>query len=246
MKFVFVFHLIALFTTTRPARAQLRLDSESGGVLGTSYNVVRIPNTGGTRFDLARELTAKPKLFFRARLGYTLANRHTISALYAPLTVRYDGSFGQTINYNNAVFPAGQPVTAFYQFNSYRLTYRYDFVARERWRVGLGLTGKIRDANVRLTDQQRDTNFDNVGFVPLLNFYVAYRPATRWTLLLEGDALGSRFGRAEDIFAGIAYRVANGVGLKAGYRVVEGGANVESIYNFTWINYAAVGLIIQP
>lgn len=237
--------LALLFTAALPARAQLRIDLESGAVLGTNYNDVRIPNAGGTLFDLSDELTAKPKIFFRARLGYTFANRHTVSALYAPLTVRYDGDFGQNVNYNGVVFPAGRPVTAYYQFNSYRLTYRYDFVARERWRVGLGLTGKIRDANVRLTDEQRDTNFDNFGFVPLLNFYVAFRPTPNWTLLLEGDALGSRQGRAEDVFAGAAYQLSKSIGLKAGYRVVEGGANVETIYNFTWINYASVGAIIQ-
>lgn len=241
------FYVLTLYllATALPLRAQLRIDVESGAVLGTNYNEVRIPNAGGTRFDLAQEFSAKPSVFFRARLGYTFANRHTVSALYAPLTVRYKGDFGQDVNYNGVVFPAGQPLTAYYQFNSYRLTYRYDFVARERWRIGLGLTGKIRDANVRLTDEQRDTNFDDFGFVPLLNFYAAFRPSPNWTLLLEGDALGSQQGRAEDVFAGAVYQLSNGVGLKAGYRVVEGGANVETIYNFTWINYASVGAIIQ-
>lgn len=243
-RIIYVSTLYVLITAL-PVRAQLRIDLESGAVLGTNYNEVRIPNAGGTRFDLAREFRVKPNVFFRGRLGYTFANRHTVSALYAPLTVRYEGDFGQNVTYNGVVFPAGRPVTAYYQFNSYRLTYRYDFVARERWRIGLGLTGKIRDANVRLTDEQRDTNYDNVGFVPLVNFYVAFRPTPGWTLLLEGDALGARQGRAEDVFAGVAYQLSDGVGLKAGYRVVEGGADTETIYNFTWINYASVGAVIQ-
>lgn len=237
--------ILLLCATALPTHAQLRIDLESGAVLGTNYNVIRIPNSGGTRFNLARDLKAKPKIFLRARLGYTFANRHTISVLYAPLTVRYEGIFGQNVNYNSVVFPAGQPLTAYYQFNSYRLTYRYDVVARERWRIGLGLTAKIRDANVRLSNAGQDTNFDDVGFVPLVNFYVAYRPNPAWTLLLEGDALGSRFGRAEDVFTGVTHQLSDHIGLKAGYRVVEGGANVETIYNFTWINYAAVGAIIQ-
>jgi hypothetical protein len=33
--------------------------------------------------------------------------------------------------------------------------------------------------------------------------------------------------------------------LRAGYRVVEGGADVESVYNFTWINYAALGATVR-
>ena len=232
--------------TLPTAHAQFQLDLESGAVLGTNYNDIRIPNTGGTLFNLSSELTAQPKVFYRIRANYTIGNRHTFSALYAPLTVRYEGNFGQSINFNNAVFPAAQPTTAFYQFNSYRLTYRYRLVNSPRWRVGVGLTAKIRDAKVRLRNEQigQDTNFDNVGFVPLINFYVAYKPGERLGILLEGDALGAKQGRAEDIFAGLTYNFSPKIAAKAGYRVVEGGANVESIYNFTWINYASVGLLI--
>lgn len=227
------------------SHAQVVFDLETGVVTGTNYNNVRIPNTGGTRVNLADELTGKPKIFYRLRLSYTLADRHTLSALYAPLTVRYDGNFNQPVNFNNSVFSPEQPVTTYYQFNSYRLTYRYAIVARERWRVGVGVTAKIRDANVRLVSARagQDTHYDNLGFVPLLNVYAAYQVTDRWRVLLEGDALGSRFGRAEDIFVGAAYRFSKNINLKAGYRVVEGGANVKTIYNFTWINYASVGLL---
>ncbi|MGA0555543.1 hypothetical protein ACO2Q8_02760 [Larkinella sp. VNQ87] len=226
------------------AQAQLKIDLESGLVLGTSYNNVRIPNRGGTLVDLSKQLSADPKVFYRARLSYTIANRHTISALYAPLTVRYQGTFDRDVNFNNLVFPAGQPTTTDYKFNSYRLTYRYDFVVRDRWRVGAGFTAKIRDANVRFEGEGRETDFDNVGFVPLLNFYAAYSPGNRWGILLEGDALGARAGRAEDIFLGATYRATPSVGLKLGYRVVEGGADTDEIYTFTWINYASAGLLL--
>lgn len=247
MKAIFFFAAltIALLIGPSQAQAQVWLDLESGLVLGTPYNNVRIPNQGGTKFNLAEDLSVKPKVFYRIRLGYTIADRHTISALYAPLTVRYEGAFPQAVNYNNVVFPADRATTAYYTFNSYRLTYRYDFVRSERWRVGAGFTAKIRDANVRLVSENRDTGYDNVGFVPLLNFYAAYRPTEQWSILVEGDALGSRFGRAEDIFAGLAYRLSPAVGLKAGYRVVEGGADVDEVYNFTWINYASVGLLVS-
>lgn len=148
------------------------------------------------------------------------------------------------MNFNNQQFAANRPLTVDYKFNSYRLTYRYDFVVRPRWRVGAGLTAKIRDANVRFSNESVSTNFDNIGFVPLLNFYAAYKPSEHWSVLVEGDALGSRFGRAEDIFAGASYNISRAVGFKAGYRVLEGGANVDEIYNFTWINYASVGVLL--
>jgi hypothetical protein len=228
-----------------PLQAQWRLDLESGLVVGTPYNKVRIPNSGGTQVDLPSNLNSKPTLFYRARLTYTIANRHNLSALYAPLTVRYTGFFDQNVNFNNQIFEDARFVNVDYTFNSYRLTYRYDFIARSQWRVGVGLTAKIRDANVRFANESVNTNFDNLGFVPLVNFYVAYKPTDQWIIFIEGDALGSRFGRAEDIFVGGAYNLSPAIGLKAGYRVVEGGANVDEIYNFTWINYASVGLLVN-
>jgi hypothetical protein len=239
------FFTILLSFSGFSARAQLRLDLESGLVLGTNYNEVRIPNQGGTYVNLNDNLRAKPTAFYRLRLSYTMANRHTVSLLYAPLTVRYQGGFDRDINFNNQLFAANRPVSVDYTFNSYRLTYRYDFIARSQWRVGVGLTAKIRDADVRFTNESVSTHFDNVGFVPLLNIAVTYQPDEHWRLLLEADALGSRFGRAEDIFVGGAYNLSKAIGLKAGYRVVEGGADVDDVYNFTWINYASVGLLLS-
>ncbi|TDE08858.1 hypothetical protein [Dyadobacter psychrotolerans] len=233
-----------LFIVCLSTQAQFKLDLEGGAVFGTNYNKVRIPNTGGTLVNLAEELSIKPKAFYRIRVGYTI-KRHNISALYAPLTVKYDGSFNQNVNFNNLVFLAGQPLEVFYKFNSYRLTYRYDFISTGRWKVGAGLTGKIRDADVRFKNESGDTHYDDLGFVPLVNFYASYKPTYRWSFIVEGDALASKFGRAEDIFAGAAYQINSKLGVKLGYRVVEGGADVDKIYNFNWINYASTGLLIQ-
>lgn len=145
--------------------AQFKLDLESGVVFGTNYNKVRIPATGGTLVNLANELDIIPKIFYRIRAGYTLSNRHNISILYAPLTVKYNGNFNRNINFNNIIFNADQPVNVFYKFNSYRLTYRYDFIAGSRWRVGAGLTGKIRDADIRFKNESGDTHYDDLGFI---------------------------------------------------------------------------------
>ncbi|GGC15306.1 hypothetical protein [Dyadobacter sediminis] len=242
------FHYIILTLLTLaaiPASAQFKLDLESGLVLGTNYNKVRIPNSGGTLVNLQEDLTIDPKIFYRIRAGYTIKNRHNVSLLYAPLTVKYKGSFGENVNFNGLNFPAAQPLEVFYKFNSYRITYRYDFVTKARWRVGAGLTGKIRDADVRFKNESSDTHFDNIGFVPLVNFYASYKPNYRWSLILEGDALAAKQGRAEDIFAGAAYQVNPKFGIKLGYRVVEGGADSEEVYNLNWINYASIGVLVS-
>ncbi len=225
-------------------QAQAFLDVEGGLVLGTPYNTIRIPNQGGTTFDLARGFSPEATLFYRIRPGITIGRRHTFTGLYAPLTVQYKGSFAQPVTFNGVLFPANQPITTRYTFNSYRLTYRYQLIDREKFELGVGFTGKIRDANVAVQDEDRATNFANVGFVPLVNFRLNYKPSDRLSLLLEGDALGAKQGRAEDIFVGASYGLSNNLRLKSGYRVVEGGANVGDVYNFTWINYASVGVVV--
>ena len=238
------FLLIALLVCGfQPLFAQLRLDVEGGLVFGTNYNKVRIPNIGGTTVNLAEDLSIDPKIFYRIRAGYLFGKRHNVSLLYAPLSVTYNGAFQRDINFNNVNFAGGQPLKVHYKFNSYRLTYRYDIVSRARWLIGLGLTAKIRDADVRFKNESRDTHFDNLGFVPLVNFYAAYKPSYHWSLIFEGDALASKYGRAEDIFAGVAYQINNKIGIKLGYRVVEGGADVDDVFNFNWINYASAGLL---
>lgn len=158
-----------LLSGLQPIRAQIRLDLEGGLVLGTNYNDIQIPGTSGTLIDVSDQLAVKPQVFYRIRAGYTIANRHTLSALYAPLTVNYDGSFNRDVNFNNSIYRRNEDVRVNYKFNSYRLTYRYDFITNEHWRVGAGLTAKIRDADVRYRSASTDQNFSNVGFVPLVN-----------------------------------------------------------------------------
>ncbi|QRQ99843.1 hypothetical protein [Dyadobacter sandarakinus] len=234
---------ILVFSALGEAQAQVTLDLEGGIVPSTNYNKVRIPNNGGTLVNLPDELDLNAKLFYRARLSYRFSGRHQVSALYAPLTVTYKGNFGNPVLFNGITFGTGQPVKVNYKFNSYRLTYRYDVISTRKWELGVGLTAKIRDADIRFRNESSDTHFDNIGFVPLVNFKAAYK-AARWTFLIEGDALASKQGRAEDIFAGASYLFTPKFGIKAGYRVLEGGADSDEVYNFNWINYASVGVLL--
>ncbi|MBK7711757.1 MAG: hypothetical protein IPJ37_13005 [Bacteroidales bacterium] len=40
------------------------------------------------------------------------------------------------------------------------------------------------------------------------------------------------------------YRVTDWFGLRAGYRILEGGADNDEVYNFALFHYASVGLCI--
>jgi len=246
MKTAFKLLLCIIFATSS-AHAQFWIDVESGLVLGTPYNKISIPNAGGTEFDLGQQnFEIQPISFLRARIGVTWNDRHTITALYAPLTATYKGQFNEVVNFNGLAYAPNEAITAKYQFNSYRLTYRYALIKNKKFQLGVGLTAKIRDADVRLISDTQDTHFSNVGFVPLLNIFSVLSLSEHWRLMLEADALaGAGPGRAEDVFLGLGYDFGPKFGLRAGYRVVEGGADVGSVYNFTWINYGSIGATLR-
>ena len=224
-------------------KAQGLIDLESG-VVFSGYNDVRIPGDQGTLFSLSQELEAAPKVFFRIRAGYTFGTRHNVSLLYAPLTVKSDGSINRDLAFEDVVFPAYTSLIGFYKFNSYRLTYRYDIVEKPRFEFGLGFTAKIRDAEISLSSPGLYSEKANVGFVPIINFRLEWKADDKLSLLFEGDALAAPQGRAEDILFAAQYKLSDRFGLKAGYRLLEGGADNDEVYNFALFHYAAVGLTI--
>jgi len=221
-----------------------RFDLENGAVF-SGYNNIAIPGDTGTRFSLSRDFKTEAGYFYRLRLTWRLSARHSLSVLYAPLKLAASGVSPFPIRFFGADFPAGAPVNGSFMFNSYRLTYRYDFVSGEKWTLGVGFTAKIRDAAVGLESGTTSAKKTNVGFVPLLNARVERRFSPKFGLLLEADALAAPQGRAEDVLFAALFRISPALTLKAGYRFVEGGADNAEVYNFTFIHYASIGLLID-
>lgn len=230
----------------QPIAAQGFIDLETG-LASTRYNDVRVPNQGGTLFSLTDDLSTDPSAFIRLRLGYRLGKRHNLSLLIAPLTLKAKGQVDKDLNFSDETFPAGTPLEGKYTFNSYRLTYRFDLKRSPKWIIGIGFTAKIRDAAIRVEGGGLKAESTNTGFVPLLNLLIQWNFAEKWHLLLEADALAAPGGqgRAEDILLGLAYSVSDRIDIKAGYRFVEGGADVDTVYNFTWVNYFMIGTTIH-
>jgi hypothetical protein len=225
------------------AWAGFESDVEAGVVFATR-NDTRIPGNAGSDLSLVDDLSTDPAPAFRLRLGYRFGQRHFITALYAPLQVNARGTLDRDIAFMGATYPAGTPLLAVYRFDSYRLTYRYSFVRRDNLDVAAGLTGKIRDAETSLygVEARRKTN---IGFVPLLNVHVAWRPrGGAFGVVLDAEALAAPQGRAEDVLLAATWRVRDDTELRVGYRTVEGGADNDQVYSFAWFHYVVVGLAI--
>ncbi len=227
-----------------PVFAQLQIDLETGGVF-SGYNDVRIPGDGGTLFSLSEELSIDPSFFVRARFFYDFNPRHHLGLLIAPLSLDSYGQLDRDLNFQGKIFPANTPLNATYRFNSYRLIYRYDFLRKERMEIGIGFTAKIRDAEISVRGNGIESKKTNVGFVPILHFRLLWNFYDRFGLLLDGDALAAPQGRAEDVMIAFSYQLSQRTRLKLGYRLLEGGADNDIVYNFAMLHYALVGVIFK-
>ena len=139
----------------------------------------------------------------------------------------------------------GIPTEATYRFNSWRVSYRYRFRNTERWQLWVGVTAKIRDAKIELRQGDTTSQDDDLGFVPLAHFAADLRFAERWHAVFDLDALAGGPGRAIDAALKIGYDVNERWTVTAGYRTVEGGADVDEVYNFAWFNAAVVSGVVR-
>jgi hypothetical protein len=219
--------------------AQMNINVESGMVT-TGYNDIRIPGDEGTLFSLNDDFNSESSVYFRLRGIYTFNPRHTISLLYAPLVVHSAGTTAKQINFSGTTFPSNTFVKASYKFNSYRATYRYDFIKNAKTEFGFGFTAKIRDAKIELQSPGLIGEKKNVGFVPILNFRWLWNCNDKLGLLLEGDALAAPQGRAEDVRIAAMYTISDNIGISAGYRILEGGADNDKVYSFALFHYLSV------
>ncbi len=234
------FALMMVFLMHGSTRAQWHFDVETGAAI-SGYNDVRIPGDTGTKFSLSEELDSDPVLFWRVRISRDLGEKHHLSLLVAPLRFNSGGSFDRVVSFAGVDFSANVDIKARYRFDSYRLTYRYRFYQNEKLYAGLGLTAKIRDAEISLSDASSKASKANTGFVPLINLKLHWQFNKKLGILFQGDGLAAPQGRAEDFILAGLYSLNEKLDLKIGYRFLEGGADNDEVYTFALVNYIVIG-----
>ena len=217
-----------------------RFEVESGIVVN-GYNDVRIPGDTGSDISLTDDLEPEETPFIRFFVARDLG-RHHLGLLVAPLRIEAEGSMDRAIDFNGETFEADTPLRSRYRFDSYRLSYWYDFVSEDDFVLGLGFTAKIRDAAIALSNDNQSTEKTNTGFVPLLHLDLQWWFSENMSLVLKGDGLAAPQGRAEDFLLAIDGAVSSRMNLLAGYRILEGGADNDEVYSFALVHYATAGV----
>jgi len=211
-----------------------------------SRNMVQIPNTeDGTRFSLEDLVGTGPWAAGRLYFTWNLSRKHSLRLLAAPLSYTESGIFDDTVDFAGETYEPGLPTEATYKFNSWRVGYRYRIKDGERWTLWVGFTAKIRDAKIALSQGDTTSEDTDTGFVPLLHFAAHYRFADRWRLIFDFEGLAGGPGRAVDLAIKVGYDFNDHWGIAAGYRTVEGGADIEEVYNFAWFQYAVISGVFR-
>lgn len=213
-----------------------------GALTWQSRNDIRVPNATGTQFSLPDVIGKGPYGVFRAEVTFDINERHGLRFVFAPLQITDNGTLPADVSFAGVDFVPGTDTEANYKFSSYRISYRYRFYNGPTWRWKVGGTGFIRDARIALKQQGRFAEDTDVGFVPLVNLQGRAKIGEKWMFILDFDGLAASQGRAFDIAPQIGYSVSDLVDIAFGYRVIEGGADVDQVYNFAWFN-SAVGSI---
>ncbi|MBN2412258.1 hypothetical protein JXQ31_11245 [candidate division KSB1 bacterium] len=213
----------------------LRLES---GPVWQGRNDVKIPNDrNGTRYSLTDLVGNGPYPAGRFYFTWRINNKHGLRLLLAPLSYTSSGTFDSPVSFAGQNFSPDRSVDATYKFNSFRLTYHYKYYHSEQWRWWIGFTAKIRDAKIKLEQENISSEKTDLGFVPLLHLRGEYHPGEKYWILFDMDALAGGPGRAEDATIQLGYNLNDNWSISAGYRTVEGGADVEEVYTFAWLHY---------
>jgi len=120
-------------------------------------------------------------------------------------------------------------------------------VRTRRFGLDLGLTAKVRDAEISLDYvlvRVPGASKTNTGLVPLVSFRADWQLGPRLGLVLDGDALGVPQGRAEDVMAALRIGFGDRVDARVGYRVLEGGSDVDEVYGFALFHYVVAGITL--
>jgi hypothetical protein len=237
--------LVAVFATGS-ASAQTSIPGRFGiTVEGLNVwqqrNDVRIPPDTGTEFSLVDLVGSSPTASVRVTATADVTERQRVHFVYAPLRLSGRGTPAMPISFAGTTF-APAPTEAVYRFSSYRGTWSYRVYQGPTWTWRIGLTGFVRDARVALTQDDRSAEDTDVGLVPLGHVSAEARLSARWSAGLVLDASAAPQGRAIDFAATLEYRPAPRWSVFVGYRTIEGGADVDAVYAFAWLNAVVGGI----
>jgi hypothetical protein len=243
MKKIFIVLSLFFTTTSSLANENYTFMFETGAVW-QNRNDSKISPANGTRIAID-DLDDGPFFHHRAEARYKFNSKHAIRAVYAPLDINITGSRDTPTSFNGVTFDASSPLEIRFRFNSYRLTYIYSFWDSSEDILNLGITAKIRDAVTSVSQNGNFSEYDNIGFVPLIYFEYQKKLTESLRFNINFDGAIASQGRAVDLALKLRKRLNNNTDLGIGVRTLEGGAENDKVFTFSWFTYAVADLTLR-
>ena len=232
--------LLIYLNSNLSANAQAFINLESGAFF-TNINDIRNGNNG-TLISLKNDFQTPVSPFLRLRAGYLSNGKNHFSLLYAPLKILETGTLEKDILVDGKNFKANIPIEVVYKFNSYRLTYNRRIISNNKFKFGLGLSAKIRDAGTSLKNKELISENFSIGFVPLINVLANWDISQKVGVEFFGEGIIASKGRAIDLCLSGKYNFTKNLQGNIGYRLLEGGADGTNRYNFIQLHFAFASL----
>jgi hypothetical protein len=221
-------------------RPQLYIEGQR---VSQSYNNVAIPGSN-LRFSLKQVIGGGSWAGQRITVVLPRGERRGMRFVYAPLRLSGQSNDTAPIAFKDATFQGSpqSPLRGTYRFNSYRASF-FKRDPKPGGELRYGVTLKVRDADIALSQGNLRRNEYNLGIVPLIYVGGERRFSKKLTGYLDFDGLAGGPGRAFDIGLQLGYRVSPDTDFLLGLRTLEGGADVREVYNFARVNYLSLGLM---
>jgi len=113
--------------------------------------------------------------------------RNIVNLLYQPLKIDTSVTFKDNVTIDTTTFAAGSAMDLTYSFPFWRITYLYDFNAKDDTTIAAGVSLQIRNASIVFADRSGTslTVTQNVGPVPALSFLYEKKFKNRLTLTYD-------------------------------------------------------------
>jgi hypothetical protein len=231
--------VLVYFNSLHANNFTLKIES---GALWQNRNDVKIyPDSGSyIEFD---EWNKGPFFHIRTELFFHLNTKHHLRLLVAPLNFEVKKSVSETYNYKNRAFNTLSPISIDYKFNSYRFSYIYTLFDESNHELNIGATIKIRDAHIDFKQDGLTTKYSNVGVVPLLYLSYMFKINNTFSFYSDLDFAAAPQGRAFDSIIKINWFMNTNNSLGFGYRTLEGGADNDKVFTFSWLNYLVLDFV---
>lgn len=232
--------LSAALGTADPSLAQEDFELiVEGGPAIQLRNDFAVPGDTGTLVRLEDDETT---VTVRATLWWRFDDRWSARLVGAPLSTETSLTPDSAVTFQDQTFIGGREIQVDYRFDSWRLGAVYDFSPRGSWHFRAGLTLKVRDAEIALSNGTRKAVKDDTGVVPLLYLGADYRVSDRMSWKFDLDGAAASQGRAIDASIRGDWSISDRISLQLGARVLDGGADNDEVYSFATFAYGFGGI----